>query len=202
MFTGLIEATGRIESVTATPGGRRLRVGTDLGRELRPGDSISVNGVCLTVVEAGPGGFAADVSPETLRVTTLQSIGRGRRVNLERPLRADARLGGHFVLGHVDGVGTVTRFDGEGDCCRLGVEIPASMRDWVIPKGSIAIDGVSLTVASLSGSHISVQLIPFTVEHTAFRTTQVGDAVNLEGDVLGKYVARLVETAAATGGRS
>jgi riboflavin synthase len=200
MFTGLIEATGRVESVIATPGGRRVRVVTDLGPELRPGDSIALNGVCLTAVETGPDGFAADVSPETLRVTTFQTLDRGRRVNLERPLRADARLGGHFVLGHVDGVGTVTRLDTDGDCHRLGVEIPASMRGWVVPKGSIAIDGVSLTIASLAGARIEVQLVPFTLAHTAFQATRVRDAVNLEGDVLGKYVARLVDIGAVAAG--
>jgi riboflavin synthase len=205
MFTGLIEATGRIEAIAGTAGGARVRVSTDLGGALRPGDSIAVNGVCLTAVESGPDGFSAEISPETMRVTTWGSFTVGQVINLERPLLADARLGGHFVLGHVDGVGTVTRFDSEGDCHRLAVEIAPSMLIYVVPKGSIAIDGVSLTIAHLVATTIEIQLVPFTVANTAFRTTRVGDPVNLECDVLGKYVARLMDTslsAAADGGRS
>jgi riboflavin synthase len=200
MFTGLIEATGRVESVIATPGGRRVRVVTDLGPELRPGDSIALNGVCLTAVETGPDGFAADVSPETLRVTTFQTLDRGRRVNLERPLRADARLGGHFVLGHVDGVGTVTRLDTDGECHRLGVEIPASMRGWVVPKGSIAIDGVSLTINALGEDDtVQVALIPHTRDHTTLSTLEVGDGVNLEGDMIGRFVTHWLKRRAGAG---
>lgn len=202
MFTGLIEAVGRVERLAASDGAAdvRLRVATPLGAGLEPGESVAVNGVCLTIASADAGGFDAVLSPETLRVTALGGLTAGRDVNLERAVRADARLGGHFVLGHVDGVGTVTRFDADGDGHRLGVEIPASMRGWVVPKGSIAIDGVSLTIASLAGARIEVQLVPFTIAHTAFQATRVGDAVNLEGDVLGKYVARLVDTGAVAAG--
>lgn len=194
MFTGLIEATGRVGDVTPAGPGRRVRIETGLGPEITPGDSIAVNGVCLTVVEASATGFVADLSPETLRVTTLGAVRPGRDVNLERPLRADARLGGHFVLGHVDGVGVVTRLEAEGDSARLAVELPPSLIAWVVPKGSIAIDGVSLTVASVLGPVLEVQLVPFTLAHTAFGSARAGDAVNLEGDILGKYVARLVES--------
>lgn len=193
MFTGLIEATGRIEVSEPCPAGRRVRIATDLGGQLRPGESIAVNGVCLTAIEADAEGFAAELSPETLRVTTWQTATVGRIVNLERPLRADARLGGHFVLGHVDGVGTVTGVLAEGDCHRLVVEVPDSMQSCLVPKGSIAVDGVSLTIARLIGRTIEIQLVPFTIAHTAFHATRVGDTVNLEGDVLGKYVARLME---------
>jgi riboflavin synthase len=194
MFTGLIEATGRIESMTPTDGGERVRIATELGGALRPGDSIAVNGVCLTVAFCDSSGFVAELSPETLRVTTWRSTAAGRMVNLERPLLADARLGGHFVLGHVDGTGTVTRFVPDGDCHRLAVEIDPSMLVYVVSKGSIAVDGVSLTIASLEGATVEIQLVPFTVAHTAFQATHVGDAVNLECDVLGKYVVRLLDT--------
>jgi len=204
MFTGLIEATGRITAIQATASGRRVRIASALAAELRPGDSIAVNGVCLTSVEADRDGFAADVSPETLRVTTWRAAAEGQMVNLERPLKAADRLGGHFVLGHVDGTGRVTAFDAEGDCHRLSIELPESMLPLVVSKGSIAVDGVSLTVARLSAATIEIQLVPFTVSHTAFAATRVGDAVNLEGDVLGKYVARLIDQtlpATASGGR-
>jgi riboflavin synthase len=195
MFTGLIEAIGRVDVVEAAPGGHRVRVATPLGGELLPGESIAVNGVCLTVVDADAGGFAADISPETLRVTTWGAVRPGRVVNLERPLRADARLGGHFVLGHVDAVGRIAHLGPDGDSHWLSVDMPESMAPFVVPKGSIAIDGVSLTIARLSGHRVDVQLVPFTVTHTAFASLGVGDAVNLEGDVLGKYVARLAGAA-------
>jgi len=194
MFTGLIEAIGRIESV-ADDAGRRVRIATPLGGELRAGESVAVNGVCLTAVAADPSGFAVDVSPETLRVTTWSRARVGQDVNLERPVRADARLGGHFVLGHVDGIGRVVSLEADEDCHWLTVELPDTMAPHVVPKGSIAIDGVSLTIARLAGSRVAVQLVPFTVTHTTFRTTRAGDDVNLEGDVLGKYVARLVQAA-------
>ncbi len=193
MFTGLIEATGQIASISGREAGERVRIATELGAELTSGDSIAVNGVCLTAVECDPSGFAADVSPETMRVTTWKAAAVGQVVNLERPVRADGRLGGHFVLGHVDAVGRVTRFEADGECHWLAVRIDESMLGLVVPKGSVAVDGVSLTVARLEGPIVEIQLIPFTVAHTAFRTTRVGDAVNLECDVLGKYVARLME---------
>ncbi len=196
MFTGLIEAIGRIEAIADTAG-RRVRIATPLGSELRAGDSVAVNGVCLTAVDADPGGFAVDVSPETLRVTTWSRARVGQDVNLERPLRADARLGGHFVLGHVDAVGRVVSLEADRDCHWLTIDLPDTMAPHVVPKGSIAIDGVSLTIARLEGARVGVQLVPFTVTHTTFRSTQAGDDVNLEGDVLGKYVARLVETGQA-----
>lgn len=196
MFTGLIEATGRIEAMDAlgavdsTIAARRVRVATPLGGELQPGDSIAVSGVCLTVMAADAEGFSAMVSPETLRVTTLRTMTEGRVVNLERPLRADARLGGHFVLGHVDAVGQIAGCTRDGDCYWLDVDTPAQLSPLVIPKGSIAIDGISLTVASLSGLRVGVQIVPFTFDHTSLREATAGDSVNLEGDVIGKYVAR------------
>jgi riboflavin synthase len=192
MFTGLIEATGRVERIQATPSGRVLRVATPLGAELVAGESIAVSGVCLTVMSSDRAGFSATVSPETLRVTTLLTASEGRLLNLERPLRADGRFGGHFVLGHVDGVGRVTAIRPDGDCHWLDVEAPQALLPLIVPKGSIAIDGISLTVAQLTGDRVGLQIVPFTFAATALRETRSGDAVNLEADVIGKYVARLV----------
>jgi riboflavin synthase len=205
MFTGLIEATGTIESVRPDGSGRRVRVAAALASELRPGDSIAVNGVCLTAVEIGQkpapgvGVFDVDISPATLRVTTLDELVKGRTVNLERPLRADARLGGHFVLGHVDGVGRITAFDRDGDCYWLSVEVPDDLLRYVIPKGSVAIDGISLTIARLDPHVIGMQIIPFTWQHTALAHAATGDRVNLEVDVLGKYVERLLSSRSDAG---
>lgn len=193
MFTGLIETTGRIARVEATAAGRRLRIESPLAAELRAGESISVSGVCLTVTASDADGFSADVSPETLRVTSLGSMTVGRGVNLERPLRADARLGGHFVLGHVDAVGRVTTLRPDGECHWLDVEVPSSLAPLLVSKGSIAIDGISLTVAALSQKAVGVQIIPFTWTGTTLKEARVGDAVNLEADLIGKYVARLME---------
>jgi len=158
---------------------------------LAPGDSIAVNGVCLTVVTADDHGFDVEVSPETLRVTTLGEWSIARVVNLERPLRVDARLGGHFVLGHVDAVGKLAAIRADADYHWMDVEFPRSLSPLLIPKGSVALDGISLTVASLEAGRFGVQVVPFTWEHTALRALRIGDGVNLEGDVIGKYVARL-----------
>lgn len=192
MFTGLIEATGHVATADTAGEGGRIRITSPLSAELRPGDSIAVNGVCLTAAEVHEGSFEADLSPETQRVTTLGSVAHGRRLNLERPLRADARLGGHFVLGHVDGVGRVVSVTPQDDCLWLELDAPPGLSPYLISKGSIAVDGVSLTIAALSGDRISVQLVPFTIAHTALGDLRPGDAVNLEGDVLGKYVVRLL----------
>jgi len=194
VFTGLIEATGVVEAFDALDeSARRLRIASRLGAELAPGDSIAVSGICLTVMANDASGFETVVSPETLRVTTLRTMTVGRTVNLERPLRADARLGGHFVLGHVDAIGTVLRAEPDGECHWLDVEVPAVLSPLVIPKGSIAIDGISLTVAALAGLRVGVQIVPFTFDHTSLREARAGDPVNLEGDVLGKYVARQLQ---------
>ncbi len=183
-----------------------MRIATEMARDLAPGDSVSVNGVCLTVVTHDDSGFDVEVSPETLRVTTLGDFAAGRPVNLERPLRADARLGGHFVLGHVDAVGRISGVRVEGDYRWVDVVFPPAMAAYLIPKGSIAVDGISLTVAALGTTDFGVQIIPFTWTHTALHAARVGDSVNLEGDVIGKYVARLhalgLEPAAALKGRS
>jgi riboflavin synthase len=193
MFTGLIEAVGVIEEIGGDASGARLRVATALGAHLHPGDSIAVNGVCLTATEVRADGFAADVSRQTLAVTSLGGFEPGRAVNLERPLRADARLGGHFVLGHVDGTGTIAGWRADGDGFWLDVDVPSALAGYLIPRGSIAVDGISLTIARLTERRVGMQIVPFTFSHTALRHAAEGDVVNLEVDVLGKYVARLLE---------
>jgi riboflavin synthase len=194
MFTGLVEAVGRIERIDESSSGRRLQVATVLGRELQAGDSIATSGVCLTVTAADSSGFAADVSPETLRVTSFGSLEPGRPVNLERPLKAQDRLGGHFVLGHVDAVGRVAAIRQDGEAYWVEIEYPSHLSNLLISKGSVAVDGVSLTVASLDERCFGLQLIPYTWEHTSLKYLKIGDPVNLEADVLGKYVARLVDS--------
>ena len=190
MFTGLIEAVGEISGLKRTPAGIRVRVHTALGSELLPGDSIAVNGVCLTVVSADRTGLHADISPETARVTTFGAAKRGAIVNLERPLRADARLGGHFVQGHVDSTAAVDEIRPDGDSHWLTVRFPAELSNYIVRKGSIAVNGISLTVAGVDKERFDVQVIPYTWTHTNIRSLKAGDAVNIECDVLAKYVAR------------
>jgi riboflavin synthase len=192
MFTGLIEATGTIAAIRPEGAGSRLQVETSLAAGLAEGDSIAVNGVCLTVVARSAGHFEADLSPETLRVTTLGGATAGRIVNLERPLAATDRLGGHFVLGHVDATGSVRGLENAGDCFWLEAQVPDTLAPYLIPKGSIAIDGISLTIATLLDDGVRVQIVPFTWSRTTLSSARVGDALNLEADVIGKYVARLL----------
>jgi riboflavin synthase len=201
MFTGLIEAVGRIEGHAPVGAGFRLSVTTDLAQSLKPGDSVSVNGVCLTTVVTESGVVQADVGPETARVTTLGVLKRGDVVNLERPLRADSRLGGHFVQGHVDATGSLEQILQEADCQRLTFSFPSQLASYIVRKGSIAVDGISLTVADLGPDRFDVQIVPFTWEHTNLKTLAVGSRVNLECDVLGKYVARVAELARLGGNR-
>jgi riboflavin synthase len=198
MFTGLIETVGDIIGRVETPGGIRLQIGCALASELGLGDSVAVNGVCLTVISCDARGFAADVGPETMRVTTLGGLKQTDLVNLERPLRADSRLGGHFVQGHVDAVGRIEQLKADADFHWLTVKYPEQLAPFLIPKGSIAVDGISLTVADLRNESFVVQLVPFTMEHTNLQRARDGDAVNLECDMVGKYVARAVELAART----
>ncbi|HEY7498819.1 MAG TPA: riboflavin synthase [Vicinamibacterales bacterium] len=194
MFTGLIEATGTVASISPRGAGLRLAVATDLAPELSNGESLAVNGVCLTVI-ADRGGVEADISPETARVTTLGGLRAGTVINLERSMRADARIGGHFVQGHVDGTGTIDALRQEGDAWRVTVAFPPELSRYLVVKGSIAVDGISLTIASIdaSGNRFDVQIIPFTWGHTNLQHARIGDRVNLECDILGKYVARAVE---------
>jgi riboflavin synthase len=190
MFTGLIEALGAISDVTRTATGLRLRIDTALAAAVTPGDSLAVNGVCLTAVTADGNSVQADVSPETARVTTLGAVRSGSVVNLERPLRADGRLGGHFVQGHVDAPGRIEEIREEGDSHWITVQYPSPLERYIVRKGSIAVDGVSLTVAGVDAQRFDVQIIPFTWGHTNLSGLKSGDAVNLECDVLAKYVAR------------
>ncbi len=192
MFTGLIETVGEVRAVTPVATGRHISIAAPFAAELAAGDSIAVNGVCLTATEFDPNGFTATVSPETLRVTTLGDLRPGDAINLERPMRADGRLGGHFVLGHVDGVGQIRTIRPDGDCYWVEVTLPASLRPLCISKGSIALDGISLTVAELTDDSVRVQIVPFTWAHTALSTARAGRGVNIEVDVIGKYVARLM----------
>lgn len=196
MFTGLIEAVGEVAEVKPTPAGLRLRLSTDLAPELNAGDSLAVNGVCLTVVSAAPDGVHMDVGPETLRVTALGAARRGTLVNLERPLRADARLGGHFVQGHVDATGTIEDIRQDGDCWWVTIRYPPALAASIVRKGSIAVDGISLTVAGVDDRRFDVQIIPYTWDHTNLKGAKVNDLANLECDILGKYVQRAIEALA------
>jgi riboflavin synthase len=195
MFTGLVEAVGELIERKPTSGGFRLRIATSLAPELAPGDSLAVNGVCLTVILTEREEIHADVGPETARVTTLGWLSRGGRVNLERPLRADGRLGGHFVLGHVDAVGHVEELRADADFHWLTVSFPPQLAPLIVHKGSIAVDGISLTVAGLGPDRFDVQLVPFTMDHTNLGRSQIRDRVNLECDMIGKYVVRAAELA-------
>lgn len=198
MFTGLIESVGELLERKATSGGFRLRIASALAPELRNGDSIAVNGVCLTVILSENGQFHADVGPETVRVTTLGRLERGCAVNLERPLRADSRFGGHFVQGHVDAVGHVEDLRADSEFHWLTVSFPHELTPFIIHKGSIAVDGISLTVAGLGPDRFDVQLVPYTMEHTNLGRVQKRDRVNLEVDMVGKYVVRAAELAGLT----
>ncbi|HEY6694679.1 MAG TPA: riboflavin synthase [Solirubrobacteraceae bacterium] len=189
MFTGLVQDLGTVTAVDASDDGARLTVAT--GLELADGDSVAVNGVCLTATAVANGGFKADVMNETLRRSSLAGLGAGSKVNLELPLRAADRLGGHFVQGHVDGVGGVWDMRDEGFSRVVTVGVPAELMRYVVEKGSIAIDGVSLTVSALGDDWLQVSLIPETLERTILGDVSVGQAVNLEVDVLAKYIERL-----------
>ena len=195
MFTGIIETVGEVAEVKPTPAGIRLRLTTELSRQLEPGDSLAVNGVCLTVVSADAAGVHMDVSPETLRVSSLGTLKRGSGVNLERPLRADGRVDGHFVQGHVDATGTIEELRQEGDSWWVTVKYPSSLSAHIVRKGSITVDGISLTVAGVDDRRFDVQIIPFTWDHTNLKFAKVNDLVNLESDMLGKYVLRAMEIA-------
>jgi riboflavin synthase len=195
MFTGLIEDVGVLVERHDMPTGVRLRVETILAPELQPGDSVAVNGVCLTVLTTAARTVDADLGPETLRVTTLGKLRQGSAVNLERPLRMDSRLGGHFVQGHVDGVGHIEARRADGDSHWFTIGFPAALAAYLIPKGSVAVDGISLTVAHLGRRTFDVQIVPFTLGHTNLGKMPVGEAVNLECDLVGKYVVRQTELA-------
>jgi riboflavin synthase len=187
VFTGLVAAKGVVRTID----GGRIEVETELAGELAPGDSIAVNGVCLTAVERNNGFFAADVMPETLRSTSLEPLTEGDEVNLELPLRAGDRLGGHVMQGHVDGTGTVESTSEDGNSRVVRIRAPAELLRYVVQKGSIAVDGVSLTVSHVDDEAFEVSLIPETLERTTLGGAAPGRTVNLEVDVLAKYVEKL-----------
>lgn len=194
MFTGIIEHLGTVDSLKLHSKGGRLTIhAPTLAPHLAVANSIAVDGCCLTVVVLESQRFSVDLSTETIRKTSIGEWKPGTRVNLEQPMTAGKEFGGHFVLGHVDTTGLVTRLDPEGENWWYGVEVPESFARYIVPQGSISIDGVSLTVARWNGRIAEIAIIPFTYEHTNIRGKKIGDAVNLEGDVLGKYVERHLE---------
>ena len=195
MFTGIVEHVGGVESLDRRADGGRLVVrAPQVAPALAVGNSIAVNGCCLTVVEVGDAVFAADLSGETLKRTSFGELKPGARVNLERPLAAGKELGGHFVQGHVDGVGRVTRLVPEGQDWWLSVRVPEELGRYVAMKGSLAVDGISLTVAAWQDGIADIAIVPYTYAHTNLPGLTVGDPVNLECDILAKYVERLMES--------
>jgi riboflavin synthase len=192
MFTGLIEDVGTVDSVDRNDEGARLRISSSLANELALGDSIAVNGCCLTATAVDDGSFETEAMNQTLQVTALSAIEQGGRVNLELAMRAGDRLGGHIVQGHVDGIGTVLSAEDDGFARRIRVELPPQLLRYVIDKGSITLSGVSLTVAELGDSWAEVSLIPETLERTNLGEVKPGDQINVECDVVAKYVERLV----------
>jgi riboflavin synthase len=190
MFTGIVRELGRVEALERDADGARLRIGASLASELAEGDSVAVNGACLTATSVSGHTFEADVMHQTLELTTLGELERGTAVNLELALRADDRLGGHVVQGHVDGTATVVDVTEDGFARRLRLELPAELLPYVVERGSIAIEGVSLTIANLDDPVAEVSLIPETLERTSLGALGSGDRVNVECDVLARYVAR------------
>ena len=197
MFTGIIEHTGTIEALEVKDDGGRVTIhAPSVAPSLAVSNSIAVNGCCLTIVDLRHSRLSADLSGETIHKTSFgakDGLKKGARVNLEQPLTAGKEFGGHFVLGHVDTIGRVTHLTPEGENWWFGVEVPAEFARYIVPKGSITIDGISLTVASWHGNIAEVAVIPYTYQHTNIRDCKPRDAVNLEGDVIGKYVERYLQ---------
>ena len=194
MFTGLVEDKGTILEINRGADSARIRIATSLSSQLEIGDSISVNGVCLTAVELDLGSFSADVMVQTLKVTSLSSIGVGDPVNLELAARADGRLGGHIVQGHVDGIGKVVAIEAEEKWTKMVVSLPRNLTKYIVNQGSITLDGVSLTVGEIDDaiSTVTVWLIPETLNKTNLSSRKIGDVINIEVDILAKYVERLI----------
>jgi riboflavin synthase len=195
MFTGLVESVGELVERKPTQGGFRFRIASALAPEMAPGDSLAVNGVCLTVILAERGEIHADVGPETVRVTTLGSLPNGSPLNLERPLRADARFGGHFVQGHVDAIGHLEELRRDAEFHWMTISFPSHLAPFIVHKGSIAVDGISLTVAGLGSDRFDIMIVPFTMANTNLARLQLRERVNLECDMVGKYVVRAAELA-------
>jgi riboflavin synthase len=192
VFTGIVSELGEVESVEAGADGARIRIRASLASELAAGDSVAVNGACLTATTAGAEGFEADVMRQTLGLTTLGELAPSSAVNLELPLRASDRIGGHIVQGHVDGTATVAGSEEDGFARRLRLELPDELLDYVVERGSIAIAGVSLTVAGLGDDWIEVSLIPETLERTTLGSLEPGDRVNVECDLMARYLRRML----------
>jgi riboflavin synthase len=190
MFTGIVKELGRVESIEASDDGARLRIAAGLAAEVAEGDSVAVNGACLTASSVADGAFEADVMHQTLSLTTLGELETSSAVNLELPLRPTDRLGGHVVQGHVDGTATVTDVSADGFAKRVRIELPDELLAYVVERGSIAIEGVSLTIADLTETGLEVSLIPETLERTTLGSLAPGDRVNVECDVLARYVRR------------
>ena len=191
MFTGIVEEVGRVSSLSDY---RLVLNAEKVVSDAKIGDSISVNGACLTVVDFDASSFAVDLAPETLRRTSLGQAGTGSAVNLERALSASDRMGGHIVQGHVDGTGAITGLTPEADCYIMEIEAPESLVPYIVEKGFIAVDGISLTVVQRTESRFTVSVIPFTMQNTNLHERAVGDRVNLEADILAKYVESLLES--------
>ena len=193
MFTGIVEHRGSVADVEKGAGGMRLALETGPLDGIEVGDSIAVNGVCLTAVQVEPGRVTVEVVLETLDRSTLGSVEKGDPVNLELPMRADGRFGGHVVQGHVDGVGEILAVDPEGDGARMRIAVPGQLTRYMVEKGSITVDGVSLTIAALNGGEVEIALIPHTLQLTTSGLRTLGEKVNLEVDVLAKYVESLLK---------
>jgi riboflavin synthase len=192
VFTGLVQELGVVQAIERTGEGAKLRIGCELVEEVALGDSVAVNGCCLTATQVDAGGFETEAMNQTLAVTALGDVGEGSRVNLELAMRAGDRLGGHIVQGHVDGVGTVASVAEDGFARRLRVELPEKLLRYVVDKGSITLSGVSLTVAELGAGWVEVSLIPETLERTNLGEAEAGSRLNVESDLVAKYVERLV----------
>lgn len=201
MFTGIVEEIGRIETVTKTSDSYILKINADKVLDgTSEGDSIAVNGLCLTATSIENGAFTADVMPESLRRSSLAGLKKGDSVNLERALSLSSRLGGHIVSGHIDGVGTIVKYKNEGNAVWITVNAPKNVMRYVVEKGSVAIDGVSLTVAAVGADWFKVSIIPHTGANTILLRKHEGDSVNLESDIIGKYVEKLCMPAKKSGG--
>jgi riboflavin synthase len=193
MFTGIIEDIGTIAAIGKASGKWEFSIRTALAaQDVREGDSIAIDGVCLTVTKLGGTTFRADASLETLNLTTLKEKKSGSKVNIERAMKSDGRFGGHFVMGHVDGVGTIVNSRRDGDSTRLEVEVPADVSRYIVRKGSVAIDGISLTVNEQHGSMFTVNIIPYTASKTTIGAKSLRDKVNIETDIVGRYVERFM----------
>ncbi|TKS60385.1 MAG: riboflavin synthase [Nitrospira sp.] len=194
MFTGIVEEMGAVTSLGKTLAGTRMTIlASTVMEDLKIGDSVSVNGICLTVVSKGERDFSVEVSPETLSVTTLSHLTAGSPVNLERAMKLNERIGGHLVAGHVDGVGTIRSRHQEGNAVYFSIEAPQEMLRYCVVKGSITVDGISLTINDVTDRGFSVAIIPHTAKMTTLGIKQVNDTVNLESDLIGKYVERLLQ---------